>query len=567
MNSEGKRNPAAFYRHTEYERAVINSSLWAAAGDALGWMTELSRGSSGVRHRTGKEKVTHPVKWQRLIGGKRGVKVDLPAGTYSDDTQLRLCVSRSIRGDGSFDVEAFAKIEVTVWQGYCLGAGIGSKAAASNLSKRSVNWFSNFFETNRQRYTKAGGNGAAMRIQPHVWSAKSSLDEMARQVFRDAIVTHGHPHGFCGALFHALCLWDTLVSRKIPPLRRARDYIGFLSRLPALVEYDSELAQFWLPSWEKASKSSLIDTISQFQLEAESDLKVVDDFLSHIEQDSYNQLLERLGCLSDRYRGSGFKTALAAFTLSHMYADGRIENALAVSANELLSDTDTIATMAGALLGALSTRSPEWEIQDRAYLEIEARRMAEIGLGSNKQSFSYPDVSRWEPPSNQSDAVARYNGGLGLIGLGSLHSRSAAYESGNSIWQWFELPFGQTVLAKRRSEIATIVKADQMPGVPRMAQKHVTNEVSDLQQDSFAFEDKSSAQEGRNIVTEATRRGERQKFPGIDRATDIIIASGFDNATIGRLINHCIDATGNIEMAVSLSAIVAKARLARMKRR
>ena len=53
--------------------------------------------------------------------------------------------SRAIRANGSFDVEAFAKVEVTSWQGYCLGAGIGSKAAATNLSKRGVNWVFKLF--------------------------------------------------------------------------------------------------------------------------------------------------------------------------------------------------------------------------------------------------------------------------------------------------------------------------------------------------------------------------------------------------------------------------------------
>src|ERR1700726_3631681 len=124
-----------------HQTMVLHSALWAAAGDALGWITELSHGESGVRYRTGANTVTRPVAWVRTIGGRHGPKVELPAGTYSDDTQLRLAVSRSIRGNGSFDVEAFAKIELTVWPTYALGGGLGTKAAASNLARRGVNWF------------------------------------------------------------------------------------------------------------------------------------------------------------------------------------------------------------------------------------------------------------------------------------------------------------------------------------------------------------------------------------------------------------------------------------------
>ncbi|WP_093177118.1 ADP-ribosylglycohydrolase family protein [Pseudovibrio sp. Tun.PSC04-5.I4] len=131
MRDHIENAPVTLHSQPDYERAVTNSALWAAAGDAIGWMTELSRGPGGVKHRTGQATVSEPIAWLRLIGGRNGVKVDLPAGTYSDDTQLRLCVSRAIRGNGVFDVEAFAKIEMTAWQGYCLGAGVGSKAAAA----------------------------------------------------------------------------------------------------------------------------------------------------------------------------------------------------------------------------------------------------------------------------------------------------------------------------------------------------------------------------------------------------------------------------------------------------
>tara|TARA_A100001391_G_scaffold177241_1_gene140930 strand:- start:1364 stop:3055 length:1692 start_codon:yes stop_codon:yes gene_type:complete len=563
LNAEATKNPAAFHRQSDYEVLVVNSCLWAAAGDALGWMTELARDSHGVRHRTGLERVQKPVNWRRLIGGKNGVKVDFSAGTYSDDTQLRLAVSRSIRGNGAFDVEAFAKIEMTVWQGYSLGAGIGSKAAATHLSKRGVNWFSNFFDTSRQKYITAGGNGAAMRVQPHVWSARSTQQEMVRQVLRDSIVTHGHPHGFCGAVFHALCLWDTFADRKIPGLGRAKDYIDFLGELPALIQGDSELAQFWLPSWERAADSTISSAIKVFQEDAFRDIQIVQKTINYKNKNTYKEVLGQIGCLTDEFRGSGFKTALAALCLSMIYSEGDIEYALAASANELESDTDTIATMAGALLGALSERSPIWSIQDRAYLECEARRLACIGSGIDQPSFSYPDVSGWEPPSNQSDSVARFNGALALTGLGVLTPRGDEYQQGTSIWQWFELPFGQTVFAKRRSEISRAVVANQMPGKLKNSQKPG---LANVYQDSFAF-DEFSDRKNNHRGSGASRLENLSSFPGIDEATDIVIASGFDDATIGHLIKLCIDKEKSIELVVAFSAIVAKARLARMKRK
>ena len=541
LSTDQKNAPVASYSQSEFERAVVNSSLWAAAGDALGWITELSHGASGVRRRTGKATITDPVTWQRLIGGRSGVKVELPAGTYSDDTQLRLCVSRSIHGNGAFDVEAFAKVEVTSWQGYCLGAGIGSKAAATNLSRRSVNWFSNFYATDRQKYTAAGGNGAAMRIQPHVWSASGSLDEMILSVMRNAIVTHGHPHGFCGAVFHALCIWNVLAERKILSLKIAKQFVAYMGRLPSIIANDYELAVFWKPTWEIKAGKSFEGAIREFQEEAFQDISLIDDALNASSSLVYHDVLERLGCLTAKYRGSGFKTALAALALSLLHSPEHVADALIQAANELDSDTDTIATMSGAILGALAKREPGWKIQDIEYLRSEAKRMADIARGKSALSFSYPDISLWEAPANQSDAVVMWNGALALAGIGVLEPQGQVYASGTAAWQWFKLPFGQSVLAKRRLHALPIANESQMPREPLLQKA-----------------------KRRKMMGNDTKYSE---FPGLDAATDEIIASGFDNATIGRAINQCIDATGRIENVVSLSAIIAKARLARIKRR
>jgi ADP-ribosylglycohydrolase len=198
-------------------RRVVASALWSAAGDALGWQSELTD-ERGLRFRTGNNRVHGMVEWRRRIGGRYGPTVSLPAGTYSDDTQLRLAVGRSIRGTGEFDPEAFAKIELPVWQSYSLGAGPGTLAAASNLAKNGVSWFSNFYEgKDHKSYFLGGGNGAAMRIQPHVWSNNPEAPlTFLPGVLRDAVITHGHPRGFCGAAFHALCLARALTGHRVP---------------------------------------------------------------------------------------------------------------------------------------------------------------------------------------------------------------------------------------------------------------------------------------------------------------------------------------------------------------
>src|SRR6266571_942461 len=137
-------------------KIVQHSALWAAYGDALGFITELVD-NAGLKRRIKASYVTSAVAWRRLVGGRFGAEIDLPAGCYSDDTQLRLATSRAIRGDGTFDVEAFVKVELPVWLSYALGAGRGTKLAAASLKSPDVAWFSNFFDKSKVRYVDCGG--------------------------------------------------------------------------------------------------------------------------------------------------------------------------------------------------------------------------------------------------------------------------------------------------------------------------------------------------------------------------------------------------------------------------
>ncbi|KEP74534.1 hypothetical protein HR12_08320, partial [Microbacterium sp. SUBG005] len=118
--------------------------LWAAWADALGFISELTT-AENLRRRTQGRDLVRPMPWSRIVGGRMGVRVGLPEGCYSDDTQLRLSTSRAISNHG-FDVEAFARVELPVWPSYALGGGRASKAAAAAMTKQQANWANNFFD-------------------------------------------------------------------------------------------------------------------------------------------------------------------------------------------------------------------------------------------------------------------------------------------------------------------------------------------------------------------------------------------------------------------------------------
>lgn len=558
------------------ERVIVNSALWAAAGDALGWTTELARDGT-VEARTGLTHVIEPVAWRRLIGGRTGVKVDLPAGTYSDDTQLRLAVCRALRGNGAFDAEAFARVELTAWQGYALGAGRGTKAAAANLAKRGVNWFSNFFETKDLQYHNAGGNGAAMRIQPHVWASPAATQSFLLPVLKDALITHGHPHGFCGAIFHALVLADAVDEGAVPAPFRWNEYIRTFRDLPDLVSQDRQLQAFWLPAWEHTTGHTFESAIASVCDEAYKDVGVVQALCSTGDPSVYTAVLQGLGCLEPKFRGSGLKTSLAASALAWLYREQPLQAALVAAANQLESDTDTIATMAGAVLGAVGTETPAWPIQDRVYIATEASRLASIGRGEKQDSFAYPDLARWQPPATQSDAVGRYKEGLAVVGLGEVEQLGEEYVNSEAVWQWLRLPFGQTVFGKRRRASKNTVKSYLMPSERKQASS--TQQVSQNQHVFPSLKvmskplETASKEDQLSKAVQTVPQGvnkDMQHSPvyeeDMDAWTDQVIRANFDDLVMGQLFNRVIEKRGTIEAAMVFASIIAKAKITRLRR-
>lgn len=531
----------------EKENQIIGSALWAAYGDALGFPTELV-GEKDFARRNGYSTVTEPIAWTRRIGGLFGPEVPLPAGTYSDDTQLRLCTSRAIRGDGYFDVESFAKIELPVWLNYALGAGRGSKAAATNLSLKESTWSQNFFQGNGTNYVNGGGNGAAMRIQPHVWANhQAGSDAFMNDLIRNALCTHGHPRAIVGAAIHAMALFQCMQTRvAVSP----KDWAS-IGEAAAVLAYetlvdDEELALVWVPNWEGRAKKRLSEVWATTVLEWQDSVERVTEICRKIRdpKEAYRTCLAELGGYSNEERGSGLKTSLFAIVLAWLYRDENPSIGLAVAANCFKSDTDTIATMAGALMGAICPDLPSSEVQDASYIRQEAIRLYLIGLGEKQRSFGYPDLLKWSPPRNQSDAWQTINNEEIMMGLGRLKPSGPGFDSkkGTEItWQWCLLPFGQTLLAKRR-------KAHSVS-----AQEEISHE-SDL----FSPSRKESKSEKTQLESRDSL-GPRT----LDDLTRQSIHSGFAPEVVGACLLELAHGPMGIEQAIAFAAIIAKAKIAR----
>ena len=454
---------------------VRSSMLWAAYGDALGFISELTD-RKGLERRTHGKPLDRLMAWRRRIGGRQGIEVGLPSGCWSDDTQLRMAVSRSMTGHG-FDVETFARIELPVWPSYSLGGGRASKAAAKNLGKPRTLWYANTFSG----WVDAGGNGAAMRIQPHVWASKDREDDFLLDVVSDSVCTHGHPRAIVGACFHAATLAHCLRRGSIPDLHECHHIAARIEAWFLPIEAHPKLGPTWIELWQDAARRSFEQewhaAIGELQ-QAISDAAGCVEGVRRADT-AYQEIVERLSLTDSRQRGSGILTTVAAVALAAAAHDAY--EAVVVAANAVGTDTDTIATMAGALMGACESAGlPPEEPLDSDYLQSEARRLAVLSRGEPVKAHTYPDILTWTAPRTQADALVRDDGRLVVEGLGPVQElgadivRAASDDFG---WQWVITAFGQTLLIKRRPQLQELSEGNKFE-LPQMTRLEALNRRS-----------------------------------------------------------------------------------------
>ena len=364
--------------------------LASAAGDALGWPQELRGGHLGGKQaRRSRRPAPRYDSWIRRGGSRFGGYYSdrVEAGEYSDDTQLICALARSYL-TGSEWLEWFVEVELPTWLLYQRGGGRAVLAAARSWSEHRPPWHAT--DTKRssdqtRRYREAGGNGAAMRIAPHVL-ATETREELLRNVLFDAATTHGHPRAHIGALIYAAALREAFNARETVEygqlIRAARE--GILS--PSLAT--NLLGNFML---EERSRESFEQEWESAAHETMMMLDFVEDAIHRSSMADDDFILEKLG-IAGPEGGSGTKTAVAAIYLASRGAARPLSGLLSAAFLEE-SDTDTIGAMVGGLLGAI--HGTDWLkelqlVQDSDYLRKLARgllkRESQFALWADRSS-------------------------------------------------------------------------------------------------------------------------------------------------------------------------------------
>ena len=361
-----------------FQAAMVCSAI----GDALGWPTEFLQ-EDGGRRPSFALPVRDFVKWQKFVGGRWwGYRDEIGPGEYSDDTQLTLAVVRSISSIGDFEPERFAYSEFPLWLHYERGGGRSIKTAARALIRRKGDWLHNFYKQGAVDYRRAGANGAAMRNLPIALVSCRDEWRLIRDSFFNAVISHGHPRAILGTILFGLAVRYALEEKACDPSRMVQSLRDGLEAAGRNVANDGRVSG-WVEAWEETGKGprgAFKESFGETRNEAHRYLTTITEFLAKPVKEYY----QFVGALKPETKGSGLATTCAAVFLFLRFQDVPGE-ALFTAANQLGSDTDTIAAFVGGLTGARfgkeAVPSHLWDkIQDRDYLLKSATHHTRVSV-------------------------------------------------------------------------------------------------------------------------------------------------------------------------------------------
>lgn len=370
----------------------------AAIGDALGWMTEFQKSTDGVRSTFGVDIISEFFDWEKNVGGRfHGYRDFIKAGSYSDDTQLLLCVARSIGRGGNVDQEYFSNVELPNWLYYARGAGRTIKNAATKIQRQSARWNNNFFTFKAGKdtvdYRDCGANGAAMRVLPIALANFGNPEKIKEEIFANSIITHGHPRAILGAMLMGYAI-ETIL--RYDP--KSFDYVSFLTILGKDIHQIFSIPfiekpeyRSWENEWNKGKSKPFRILFEESINEVQNQLRDVYRCIK-TNQTDFNTL-DILGCFEKSTKGSGTATVIAGIYLTCKYSKDPIKG-IEQAVNSIGADTDSIAAFCGGLLGALHGQSiipSRWKkVQDYDYLDRIATSLLEI---SEERFSAFPHIA------------------------------------------------------------------------------------------------------------------------------------------------------------------------------
>jgi len=400
--------------------------LASAAGDAMGWMTEFIRSPEDLNRKMGVVSVTQYYPWSKQVGGRfQGYEDQMNPGDYSDDTQLTISTAACIKPDGKFDYNAFCNAEYPQWLEYARGGGSTVKEAAVKIQRQSASWNNNFFKRKVKDesidYRDGGANGAAMRISPHVFANANNWPQAEVDIWRNSIISHGHPTAIIGSVLYGYGLYLAL--------RWSQDDtgVGLIETLGKWVK-DLEIPKLsdfrpWLSEWNKGRAESFDTVFNAIKQEAVNYLRLVYKGLQN--EESPSEVMKQLGCFGAK-KGSGLSTAIAGIYLFARQPKLTQENII-IATNMIGTDTDSIAAFTGGLGGAAFGKEAipsSWQeqVQDAQFLLNVGEYLASVAAGAPKTFKIRPGMAgiKWKQKLSRLDVKDNLTVVHNRFGLGKV---------------------------------------------------------------------------------------------------------------------------------------------------
>ena len=183
--------------------------IGVACGDALG----------GPLETISKHPRKVPKNVRKMI---RGGWLKLKLGQITDDTEMTLCIARSIAQNKKFDAKDIARRFVEWFYDSPIGAG-GTTKTAIELLKQGTPW-------SEAGYNNIGllslGNGSVMRCSPVALLDYKNSKKLFKHSYEQSIITHPNPHCTFSAIFY-----NTIIANILLGDNKEKAYIDALKTI------------------------------------------------------------------------------------------------------------------------------------------------------------------------------------------------------------------------------------------------------------------------------------------------------------------------------------------------
>ncbi|XP_014261834.1 poly(ADP-ribose) glycohydrolase ARH3-like isoform X2 [Cimex lectularius] len=313
------------------------------------------------------EESVSKVVLQKYFDKMEGPPFKAPVKKYTDDTAMTKSVAESLIQHGAFDEKDMAKRFITEYfkepkRGY--GPGV-----VKVFTKLKTNKLEDLWTPAKEQFEGQGsaGNGAAMRIAPVALFCHDNEDLLIDTVTKSAKLTHTHPLGINGAILQALAIKHSYNHDPKTPIDVDKFSTYLLEKMTALEDNNS------MSDNEEECYKTQLEIVQKLLKVGE----VCDD-----------EVVQALG--NNALAIFSVPTAIYCFLrslrpINKIDTDNPFRRCIQYSIS-LGGDTDTIASMAGAISGAyhgdeLINSSLKSQCEADAYVQELADNLHHVKFG------------------------------------------------------------------------------------------------------------------------------------------------------------------------------------------